>query len=59
MVGDVPQFFDALQLSSSHLMMMIDKSNLTVLAGGSEFLEQRHPVGASIFEDFTVPSFSV
>ena len=58
-VSDVRHLFDALQLSSSHLAIMIDESNLTLLAGGGESLEQRHPVGASIVEDCTVPSFIV
>ena len=59
MVGDVRQVFDTLQLSSSHLGMMIDESNLTLFAGDSKFLEWRHPVGASIFDDCMVPSFIV
>ena len=50
------QVFDTLELSSSHLAMMIDESNLTLLAGGSEFSEWRYPVGALIFDDCTVPS---
>ena len=58
MVVDVLQLFDTLQLSSSHLAIMIDESNLTLLAGGSESFERRHPVGASTFEDCTVPSLS-
>ena len=59
MVSGVPHLFDTLQLSSSHLAIMIDESNLTLLAGGGESLEQRHLVGASIVEDCTVPSFIV
>ena len=58
-VGDVRHLFDAFQLSSSHPAIMIDKSNFTLLAGGGESLKRRHPVGASIVEDCTVPSFIV
>ena len=56
MVSDVCQLFDALQLSSSHLVITIDESNLTLLAGVCESFERRHPMGASLFVLFTVPS---
>ena len=58
MVGDVCHLFDDLQLSSSHLVIMIDESNLTLLAGVCESFERRHPIGASLFVDCIVPSFS-
>ena len=57
MVGDVRQLFDALQLSSSHLAITINESNLTLLAGVCESFEQIHLMGASLFVLFTVPSF--
>ena len=48
---------DILQHFSSHLATIIVWLNLIIFEGGSEFLEQRYPVGTLNFVDDTFPSF--